>query len=694
MAEVATLSTVTLNQFALDFEGNKQRILRSIEICKEEKSRFRCGPELEICGYNCQDHFLESDTRTHSWEVLADLLKDDICQNILIDVGMPVMHNGVNYNCRVVFLNKKILLIRPKMIMCDDGNYRESRWFTGWTKKRHVEDYVLPEIIAVVAGQRKAPFGDALLQLADTKIGFEICEELWNPMSTHLEQTLAGADIIVNGSGSHAEIRKASYALELIKTASSKCGCLYAFSNLRGCDGERVYLNGCSAIVLNGDVLKLGEQYSLDDVEVLTATFQLDEIHSHKIKIRSRSLVGANTESYPCIEIPWSLSTSTRQRSLTLPLEKVEFICPEAEIACGPALWLWDYLRRSPASGFLLPLSGGVDSSSVAIIVFSMCRLIVNHINNHDDQVLNDVRRILKDSSFKPTDPRELCGKLLTTCYMASENSSDTTRNFAKSLAAEIGSNHREINISPVCATFVEETAKALGKGTPSFAGTRAENLALQNVQARSRMVFAYMFAQLTPWSRGEGGFLLVLTSANVDEAIRGYFTKYDCSAGDLNPIGGISKTDLKRFIIYAGKKFGLKMVAQIVEAPPTAELCPLETNQTDEQDMGMTYEELSYYGKLRKPLACGPFSMMARLIHLWKDKHEPREIARKVKHFYVSYAANRHKMSILTPSCHMENYSPEDHRHDLRPIFYPLDFTWQFRRIDELVHNVESEVD
>ncbi|ODN01891.1 putative glutamine-dependent NAD(+) synthetase [Orchesella cincta] len=693
MTEVATLSTVTLNQFVLDFEGNKRRILESIKICKAERSRFRCGPELEICGYNCQDHFYERDTQTHSWEVLVDLLKDVNCQDILIDVGMPVMHNGVNYNCRVVFLNKKILLIRPKMIMCDDANYRESRWFTGWTKKRHVEDHMLPEIIAAVAGQRTAPFGDALLQLTDTKIGFEICEELWNPMSTHLEQTLAGADIIVNGSGSHAEIRKAFYAMELIKTASAKCGCLYAFSNLRGCDGERVYLNGCSTIVLNGEVLKLGKQYALDDVEVLTATFQLDEIHAHKVKIRSRSLVGANTESYPCIETPWSLSVSTKHRNLTLPMEKVEFVCPEEEIASGPALWLWDYLRRSPASGFFLPLSGGVDSASVAIIVYSMCRLIVDHINTHDDHVLKDVQKVLRDPTYKPTDPRELCGKLFTTCYMASDNSSETTRNFAQALAVGIGSNHRVISISNVCSTFVETTAEALGKEKPTFEGTREENLALQNVQARSRMVFAYMFAQLTPWSRGENGFLLVLTSANVDEAIRGYFTKYDCSSGDLNPIGGISKTDLKRFIIYASQKFGLHMVEQIVEAPPTAELCPLKENQTDEEDMGMTYKELSCYGKLRKPLACGPYSMMAKLIHLWNDQ-EPRDIAKKVKHFYRSYAANRHKMSILTPSCHMEDYSPEDHRHDLRPIFYPLDFTWQFQRIDDLVNNLESEVD
>jgi len=101
---------------------------------------------------------------------------------------------------------------------------------------------------------------------------------------------------------------------------------------------------------------------------------------------------------------------------------------------------------------------------------------------------------------------------------------------------------------------------------------------------------------------------------------------------------------------------------------------------------MGMTYEELSYFGKLRKPANCGPFSMTARLLHLWKDKHEPVEIARKVKHFYTSYASNRHKMTILTPACHMENYSPEDHRFDLRPFLYPLNFSWQFRKIDEMI--------
>ena len=56
---------------------------------------------------------------------------------------------------------------------------------------------------------------------------------------------------------------------------------------------------------------------------------------------------------------------------------QINYHCPEEEIALGPACWLWDYLRRSGASGFLLPLSGGADSSSVAAIVGCMCQLVV-----------------------------------------------------------------------------------------------------------------------------------------------------------------------------------------------------------------------------------------------------------------------------------------------------------------------------
>ena len=73
-----------------------------------------------------------------------------------LDLGTyprPVVHKNVIYNCRVIIHNRKILLIRPKMWLANDGNYRELRYFTPWAKHRQIEDHFLPRIIQVVTKQ-------------------------------------------------------------------------------------------------------------------------------------------------------------------------------------------------------------------------------------------------------------------------------------------------------------------------------------------------------------------------------------------------------------------------------------------------------------------------------------------------------------------------------------------------------------
>ena len=54
-----------------------------------------------------------------------------------------------------------------------------------FVKKFESEDHVLPEFITELTGQRSVPFGDAVLQTLDTTIGYEICEELWNPSRSY-----------------------------------------------------------------------------------------------------------------------------------------------------------------------------------------------------------------------------------------------------------------------------------------------------------------------------------------------------------------------------------------------------------------------------------------------------------------------------------------------------------------------------
>ena len=77
--------------------------------------------------------------------------------------------------------------------------------------------------------------------------------------------------------------------------------------------------------------------------------------------------------------------------------------------------------------------------------------------------------------------------------------------------------------------------------------------------------------------------------------------TKYDCSSADINPIGGINKLDLKRFLIWAADKFNHPSLKDVANATATAELRPLKANgqvaQSDEEEMGMTYEELNEFG-------------------------------------------------------------------------------------------------
>jgi NAD+ synthase (glutamine-hydrolysing) len=88
--------------------------------------------------------------------------------------------------------------------------------------------------------------------------------------------------------------------------------------------------------------------------------------------------------------------------------------------------------------------------------------------------------------------------------------------------------------------------------------------VAKQNIQARNRMIVTYELAQLSTTARNlprAGAALLVLASGNVDEMLRGYYTKYDASSGDLAPLGSISKDDIKKFQRWAKVRWNLSIL-------------------------------------------------------------------------------------------------------------------------------------
>lgn len=699
MGQFVTIATCNLNQWALDFEGNRDRIIRSIEEAKKRNASLRVGPELEITGYGCLDHFAENDLFDNSWDMYAQILEHPSTSDILLDIGMPIIHKSIKYNCRIISYNRKILLIRPKLFLANDGNYREMRYFTPWLRPRYHETYYLPKCIQRATGQRTVDIGDCVIQTIDTKIGAETCEELFTPQSPHISMALDGVEIITNSSGSHHELRKLDTRMQLITEATKKCGGVYIYSNQKGCDGDRLYYDGCASIVVNGAMVAQGNQFSLNDVEVIAATIDLDDVRSYRSQKSAALQSVAQTHSYHNIYVDFELADSSNTLNHDIVSAKpvdIHYFLPEEEIALGPACWLWDYLRRSKAGGFFLPLSGGIDSCATAVIVHSMCRQVVQAIKNGNQEVLSDIRELTNDCKFSPTSPQEVAGRLFYTSFMGTTNSSNDTRQRAKDLAIDIGSNHVDLNMDAVVSSVVRLFEIATGRRPvfKIFGGSNIENLALQNIQARLRMVLSYLFAQLLPWTYQRKGSLLVLGSANVDECLRGYLTKYDCSSADINPIGGISKTDLKSFIKWARDCYELPILKDFLDATPTAELEPITKDyvQSDEVDMGMTYAELSRFGKLRKVDKCGPQSMFIKLYHEWSQppfNYSAEIVAEKVKKFWFFYAINRHKMTTMTPAYHAEQYSPDDNRFDLRPFLINPRFPLASKKIDEMVHKI-----
>lgn len=172
--------------------------------------------------------------------------------------------------------------------------------------------------------------------------------------------------------------------------------------------------------------------------------------------------------------------------------------------------------------------------------------LITLDISDHstDEPVIRDARRICgepEDSFWKPTRPQDLtkyafnmmspaeskltpltCRRIFHTCFMGTANSSKETRKRARDLSHEIGAYHVDLNMDSLvsAATSLFTLVTDFKPRFLVHGGSKTENLALQNIQARLRMVLAYLFAQLLPTVRRRpgGGGLLVLGSANVDE--------------------------------------------------------------------------------------------------------------------------------------------------------------------------------
>lgn len=200
--------------------------------------------------------------------------------------------------------------------------------------------------------------------------------------------------------------------------------------------------------------------------------------------------------------------------------------------------WLKDYALKAKVNGYVIGISGGVDSG----VVSTLCAmtglevlLLEMPIRQKEDQV-----------------------------NRAQEHIADLKKKFPNVKA-------HTVNLTPVFETF-EQTVHEYAEGSPN------KNLSLANTRSRFRMLNLYYFGQLH-------GLLVCGTGNKVEDFGIGFYTKYGDGGVDVSPIADLYKTE-----VYELAR-GLDLIESIQNAIPTDGLWDAE--RTDEDQIGATYPEL-----------------------------------------------------------------------------------------------------
>ena len=211
------------------------------------------------------------------------------------------------------------------------------------------------------------------------------------------------------------------------------------------------------------------------------------------------------------------------------------------------AMWMRSRLSAAGARGFVVGLSGGIDSAVVARIAQMAAP--------------GAVLAVLLPCHSDPQDERDAQ-------MVADKLSLPTTR----------------VELSAAYDTLVAEAQAALRRVPETMRPPTQEDpsrtrLPLANMKPRLRMTALYFLANSMNY--------LVAGTGNRSELAIGYFTKYGDGGADLLPIGHL----LKREVRELARELGIP--AAIVNRTPSAGLW---LGQTDEEDMGFSYAELERY--------------------------------------------------------------------------------------------------
>ena len=397
-----------------------------------------------------------------------------------------------------------------------------------------------------------------------------------------------GVDLILNPSASHFAFGKFETRKRFIVEGSRAFNCSYVYANQVGNAAGRMIYDGGALIASGERLLSEGPRFSYKDADITTATVDLNQTRMRQAKSHSFE---PSFDKDSAIRFSMDLLSTEKSLSPSSPTTPSGWQgggnIKEEEFTRAVALGLFDYMRKSHSHGYVVSLSGGADSSACACLIAMMVHL------GMEDLGISGLREKLQHiSGLDQCSSVEDCiGQLLLCVYQATDNSSETTLNAAKSVAQAIGAEFLEYNIQSLVDGYLDIVSDAIGRSL----NWEEDDVPLQNIQARTRGPGIWLLANLRR-------AILVATS-NRSEAAVGYTTMDGDTCGGLSPIAGIDKAFLLNWLSWMEQvgPDGIQNVpdlSYVTAQTPTAELRPLTSNQTDEADL-MPYPVLDAIERL-----------------------------------------------------------------------------------------------
>lgn len=629
------VASAAINQTPLDWERNFQNIQAAIEIARRDDASVLCLPELCITGYGCEDAFHSPGVHDTALEFLSRIIP--LTEGLAVSVGLPVMYAGAVFNAACLIVHRQLVGFVAKQHLAGDGIHYEPRWFKPWPEGVHG--------LIEIKG-RSYPIGDVFFDVGGVKIGFEICEDAWVGTRPGASLAARGVDLILNPSASHFAFEKHAVRKRFVLEGSRAFNVTYVYSNLLGNESGRAIFDGDVLIASGGNLIAAGPRMSFQPAVVTTATTDIDATRMSRARTGS-FLPEVDGDETDVVRIPFEWP-ACRPRAEVHPLPDWES-SPDIkfeEFTRSVSLGLFDYLRKSHSQGFVVSLSGGVDSAAVAILVASMCQLGVAELNPQGFWERTRIR------SSQPSS-QERVSRLLTTVYQRTRNSSVTTAQAAAEVAQAIGARHLELDVDPLVAQYTEMISQAIDRDL----NWEQDDIALQNIQARARAPGVWMLANLQN--------ALLLSTSNRSEAAVGYATMDGDTAGGLSPIAGIDKAFLRRWLRWmeSSGPHGLPAypaLRAVNQQQPTAELRPAAAQQTDEADL-MPYDVLDRIERLAIRDKLMPLEIFQHLVVQYPQT-APSEIVRWTTRFFRLFCRNQWKRERYAPSFHLddENLDPK----------------------------------